>query len=280
MRAAIIYDFDGTLARGSLQERSFIPQIGMTRESFWTEVKERTRNEDADEILVYMHLMIEKARNSGLAITREQLRKHGEDAELFDGLRDRSWFHRMNQYAAQAGLQLDHYILSSGIHEMIVGCPIVDSFKWVYASKYIYEGDQACWPGVAINYTTKTQFLFRINKGIENTWNHADLNAFMPEQQRPVPFSRMIFIGDGDTDIPTMKMLTHQGGHSIAVYDPKREHSDLKKIHALISDGRVDFIAAADYTEKSQLDIIIKGILGRISRHIQSQRPPKKISVD
>lgn len=266
LTTAIIYDFDGTLARGNLQEQSFIPGIGMDREDFWNEVHARTKKEDADEILVYMHLMLEKARALGIEVTEKQLRSHGKSAELFDGLADRSWFRRLDGYAADRGLHLQHYIVSSGIREMILGCPIADEFWRVYASKYIYENGSAAWPGVGINYTTKTQYLFRINKGIDNTWNHKDLNAYMPSEERPVPFNRMVFLGDGDTDIPTMKMLSYQGGHSVAVYDPKRDDRDLDKIHNLISDSRAEFVAPADYQEHSQMDIIIKGILGRIAR--------------
>ena len=267
-RTAIIYDFDGTLARGNIQEHSFIPEIGMTRGEFWKKVKQRTRDEDADEILVYMHLMLERARGRGVDVTNKMLREHGRKAELFDGLADRTWFNRLNEHAATCGLTLEHYIVSSGIHEMIRGCPIYDAFKWVFASKFIYDGDKAAWPGVAINYTTKTQYLFRVNRGIQNTWNNEDLNAYMPDGERPIPFSRMIFLGDGDTDIPTMKMLTYQGGYSVAVYDPRLHDSDLSKIHRLISDDRVNFVAPADYREDSQIDIIVKGILGRIARSV------------
>ena len=266
LKTAIIYDFDGTLARGNIQEHSFIPEIGMTLEEFWDEVNQRTRDEDADAILVYMHMMLEHARRSGINVTADNLREHGRQAELFDGLADRSWFDRLNDHAATNGLELEHYIISSGIHEMIRGCPIYDAFTHVFASKFLYEDGKATAPGAAINYTTKTQYLFRINKGIQNTWNSADLNAYMSEEDRPIPFSRMIFLGDGDTDIPTMKMMTYQGGHSIAVYDPKRDDGDLDKIHRLISDGRVQFVAPADYRENSQVDIIVKGILGRIAR--------------
>lgn len=192
LKTAIIYDFDGTLARGNIQEHSFIPEIGMTREEFWGQVEQRTRAEDADEILVYMHMMLERARQAGVDVTADNLREHGRQAELFDGLADRSWFDRLNDYAANQGLELEHYVISSGIHEMIRGCPIYDAFIHVFASKFLYEGGKAVAPGVAINYTTKTQYLFRINKGIRNTWNSADLNAFTPEEDRPIPFSRMI----------------------------------------------------------------------------------------
>ena len=126
----------------------------------------------------------------------------------------------------------------------------------------------ASWPSLAINYTTKTQFLFRINKGVNNVWDNKKINAFMPENERPIPFSRMIFIGDGDTDIPAMKMTTYNGGHSIATYDPERDSRTLNKIHGLISDGRADFTAPADYTENTQMDIMVKGIIGRIARQV------------
>jgi len=266
---AMIYDFDGTLSRGNLQECSFIPEVGMTRDDFWAAVKRRTKDEDADEILVYMHLMLEKAKDAGEVVTKEMLREHGRNAPLFPGLEGKHWFERVNRFAEKQGLELKSYIISSGIEEMIRGCSIQDAFHKIYASKYIYEGEAAAWPGVAINYTTKTQYLFRINKGIENHWDRAALNAYMPGESRPVPFSRMIFLGDGDSDIPAMKMMTYQGGHSVAVYDELRKPEDLEKIHRLISDGRADFVAPGNYKEKSQLDIIIKGILGRIAHTVR-----------
>ncbi len=263
-RTAIVYDFDGTLARGNIQETTFIPSIGMSKEDFWSEVKRRCKSHDADEILVYMQLMLEKARIAGIPITSTDFRAHGQGALLFPGVPE--WFSRINEHALQRGLELEHYIISSGIDEMIEGCAIRSHFRKVFASKFIYEGGSAAWPGVGINYTTKTQYLFRINKGVENHWDNDAINGYMPEEERPIPFSRMIFLGDGDTDIPTMKMLTHKGGHSVAVYDPNRTTRDLGKIHRLISDGRVEFVAPADYNEKSQLDIVVKGILGRIAR--------------
>lgn len=267
-RTALIYDFDGTLAQGNLQERSFIPDIGMTKDEFWAEVKRRARAEDADEILVYMHLMIEKAQEKHLVVSMNELRTHGKDAPLFRGLADNSWFQRINAFGLEHELSIEHYIISSGIEEMICGCPIYGQFKHVFASKFIYVEGNAAWPGVGINYTTKTQYLFRINKGIANHWDNDAINSYMPERDRPIPFERMIFLGDGDTDIPTMKMLTYKGGHSIAVYDSTRTDRDISKVHKLLSDGRVNFVAPADYDDKSQLDIIVKGILGRISRNV------------
>jgi hypothetical protein len=253
------------LARGNLQEQSFIPQVNLTREQFWAAVKKMTEEEDADEILVYMHLMLAKAAEANIEVTKEVLREHGRNASLFNGLHGGAWFTRVNDFAARCGLELQHYIVSSGIEEMIRGCVIQGEFHRIFASKFIYRGEVAAWPGVAINYTTKTQYLFRINKGVENHWNNKAINQYMPGRSRPIPFERMIFLGDGDTDIPTMRMLTYQGGHSIAVYDEQREKRDLEKIHGLIADNRVDFVAPANFEENSQLDIIVKGILGRIA---------------
>ena len=263
---AIVYDFDGTLARGNLQEQSFIPDIGMQRDDFWAEVKTRTRASDADEILVYMQLMIEKAREKGASVTKSALHEHGKKADLFPGLSDGTWFDRINAHAAELGLKLDHYVISSGVHEMIQGCPIHHRFRHVFASKFIYANSNAIWPGVAINYTTKTQYLFRINKGIHNHWDNVAVNEYTPDHSRPVPFERMIFVGDGYTDIPTMKLLTQKGGYSIAVYDPDPQATlrNLDTIGRLITHDRVNFVAPADYTEDAQLDIIVRGVLGRI----------------
>ncbi|MBS9717124.1 hypothetical protein ACFFUT_06245 [Pseudohalocynthiibacter aestuariivivens] len=213
-----------------------------------------------------MQLMLEKAKDAVIAVTKESLAKHGSSVELFPGLADGSWFDRTNKFAEEHDLNLDHYILSSGTLEMINGCPISRYFKKIFASKYMYVDETAIWPCVAINYTTKTQYLFRLNKGIENTWNDDDLNKFTPENKRPLPFENMVFFGDGDTDVPTMKMLKHKGGTSVAVYEQK-EKKGLDKIHKLLSNERVDFTAPADYKEHSQLDITAKGILGRIARH-------------
>ena len=267
LKTAIIYDFDGTLARGNMQEVSFIPSIGMTPAQFWNEtVRPRTIASDGDGILMYMQMMLQTAREQGSPVTRQTLQDHGRDVALFEGLRDRSWFDRMNEFGAQYGLEIEHYIISAGLEEMIQGCPIAGAFTHVFASKYAYdEDDVAVWPAVGVNYTTKTQYLFRINKGVFNHYEHERINRFIPDDERPVPFERMIFLGDGDTDVPTMKMMHTKGGFSIAVYDPRNSERDQQKIYGLISEDRVNFVAAADYREGSPLDLIVKGLIGRIA---------------
>lgn len=266
-RTAIVYDFDGTLARGNIQEHTFLPELGIDPKPFWAEVKEHKQIHDADEILVYMWRMLERAREKGVPVTKEGLRKHGERTPLFDGVD--TWFDRINAYAAtQFGLAIEHYVISSGIHEMIAGCPIYKYLSKVYASSFIYDANgNAIWPALAINYTTKTQFLFRINKGVPNNWDNESVNRWVPMDSRPIPFSRMLFIGDGETDIPSMKMVRHQGGYSVAVFDPREwgggKGESQKKLYRLIAEDRVHFVAPADYSEGSQLEVVVKGILGR-----------------
>ena len=270
MKTALIYDFDGTLARGNMQEVSFIPSLGMDKAAFWKEAGEFTRRADGDGILMYMQLMLQAAREAGHPVTRQALRDHGQDVKLFDGLKSDltgpGWFERINAVGAKYGLEIEHYIISAGLEEMIEGCPIRPEFRHVFASKFVYDKHGvAIWPAVGVNYTTKTQYLFRINKGVLNHWEHEKINRFMADDDRPVPFERMIFLGDGDTDVPTMKMMHTKGGYSIAVYDPRNSERDQQKIYGLISEDRVNFVAAADYREGSPLDLIVKGLIGRIA---------------
>ena len=271
LKTAIIYDFDGTLARGNMLEVSFIPSIGMDKAAFWQTAEDLAQAADGDRILMYMQRMLAAARDKGEPVTRQTLHDHGRDVALFEGLYDRAtgalpWFERMNALGAQYGLEIEHYILSAGLTEMIEGCPINSAFRHVFASKYVYdENDVAIWPAVGVNYTTKTQYLFRINKGVFNHWDDDRINRFIPDDARPVPFERMIFLGDGVTDVPTMKMMHTKGGFSIAVYDPDNTPRDTNKIHRLISEDRVNFVAAADYREGTAVDLIVKGLIGRIA---------------
>lgn len=270
LKTALIYDFDGTLARGNMQEVSFIPSVGMDKQAFWDEAETLTRAADADGILMYMQLMLNHARANKDPITRAMLRDHGQDVKLFDGLKTDltgpGWFERINAFGALYGLEIQHYIISAGLEEMIDGCPIRPAFRHVFASKYVFdETGEAIWPAVGVNYTTKTQYLFRINKGVLNHYEHERINRFVPDDERPVPFERMIFLGDGDTDVPTMKMMHTKGGYSIAVYDPRVSERDQQKLYSLISEDRVNFVAAADYREGTALDLIVKGLIGRIA---------------
>jgi phosphoserine phosphatase len=266
-RTAIVYDFDGTLAPGNIQEHSFLPKHDVDKGEFWKRVRLVAESQDCDEILVYMHEMLKLARQKNIPITRDDLRKHGADLELYKGVE--SWFDRLNVYASDRGLDLEHYVISSGNDELIRGCQINSRFKRIFASRFLYDEEgTAQWPGLAINYTTKTQYLFRINKGVENSWDNEAVNRWIPLDERPVPFERMIFIGDGDTDIPAMKMTRQQGGHAIAVFKPDiwDNQKTQEKLHNLIAEDRANYVAPADYSQGGQLDVIVKGILARYAR--------------
>jgi hypothetical protein len=194
------------------------------------------------------------------------LQQHGHDIRLFDGVD--CWFEQINAYGREKNLAIEHYVISSGILEIIEGCPIYSRFRKVFASAYAYDdAGHAKWPASAINYTNKTQFLFRINKGIDNVWDNTAINSRMPHAERRIPFERMLFLGDGDTDIPSMKMVRQKGGQAVAVFDPAlfEQRKSQGQLEKLIAEDRVDYVAAADYTADSLLRVVVRGILGRMA---------------
>ena len=258
---ALIYDFDGTLAAGNMQEYDFIPAVGKSNFEFWDEANHLAEQQDADQILTYMALMIRSAQAKGLSLRREAFQESGKKVELYEGVME--WFDRINAYGEQQGVRVVHYINSSGLKEIIEGTPIADKFRKIYACSFLYNVDGiAYWPGVAVNYTNKTQFIFKINKGVESVYDTKQVNQYMEEKARPVPFSRMIYVGDGTTDIPCMRLVKNFGGHSIAVYNPKDE-SKRGEMSTLIRDNRVNHVCPADYSEGSEVDIVVKAIIDK-----------------
>ena len=259
---ALIYDFDGTLAAGNMQEYDFIPAVGKSNFEFWDEANRLAEEQDADQILTYMALMIRSAQAKGLSLRREAFQESGKKVEFYEGVME--WFDRINAYGEERGVRVVHYINSSGLKEIIEGTPIADKFRKIYACSFLYNVDGiAYWPGVAVNYTNKTQFIFKINKGVESVFDTKQVNQYMEEKERPVPFSRMIYVGDGTTDIPCMKLVKNFGGHSIAVYNPKDE-AKRSEMNTLIRDNRVNHVCPADYSESSEMDIVVKTIIDKI----------------
>lgn len=267
---ALIYDFDGTLSPGNMQEFGFIQAIGKDKAEFWAKNKKLSEDNDANGILTYMYLMIQAAKNNGISLRRESFKRFGENVELFDGVKE--WFALVNEYGKSIGLDVKHYINSSGLKEMIEGTPIAKEFENIYACSFLYDVDGiAYWPAVAIDYTAKTQFLFKINKGIKEVSDNKKINQYIPEKERPIPFERMIYFGDGDTDIPCMKMIKEHGGHSIAVY---ANGNSVKKATALqlIKDNRVNFVCPADYRAGKEINMVVKRILDKIKADYEFQR--------
>ena len=262
LTVALIYDFDGTLSPGNMQEYDFIPAIGKSNREFWEESNETAREQDGDPILAYMYRMLHEAKSSGISLRRESFARSGQNIELYEG--GREWFPRINAYAAERGIQLQHYINSSGLREMIEGTPIAKEFRKIYACSFLYDIDGvAYWPAVAVNYTNKTQFIFKINKGIESVYDSRRINEYIEEEQRPVQFRHMIYFGDGTTDIPCMKLVKQQGGHSIAVYNPRSRQKRMEMME-LIRDNRVSYICAADYSPDKEIDCLVRTIIDKI----------------
>lgn len=261
---ALIYDFDGTLSPGNMQEYSFIEELNMTPAQFWGKSTQLSKEQDASGILCYMKLMLEEAKHAGISVKRDSFVKFGEQVELFKGVQE--WFSLINKAGKDIGLSIEHYINSSGLKEMIKGTPIAKEFKNIYACSFIYDKDGvATWPAVAVDYTTKTQFIFKINKGIKEVSDNKKINEYVPEEERPIPFKRMIYFGDGETDIPCMKMVKANGGYSIAVYKPN-DSSKKRTAEKLILDDRVNFVCPADYRENQDIYKVVTTILEKMKR--------------
>ena len=259
---ALIYDFDGTLAPGNMQEYDFIPAVGKSNMEFWEEANTLAEEQDADMVLTYMARMLQAAQSKGLSLRREAFRESGRNVQFYAGVQE--WFKRINEYGNERGINILHYVNSSGLKEIIEGTAIAHEFKNIYACSFLYNVDGiAYWPAVAVNYTNKTQFIFKINKGVESVFDTKDVNRFMEENKRPVPFSRMIYFGDGTTDIPCMRLVKNFGGHSIAVFNPEEERQRTQ-LNELIRDNRVNHVCPADYSEGSEIDVVVKTIIDKI----------------
>ncbi|HXK50059.1 MAG TPA: HAD family hydrolase [Clostridiales bacterium] len=261
-KIAIAYDFDGTLAKGNIQENSFIPDLGITKKKFWDDVKKLSKDYEMDEILAYMYLLITKAKSKEIKFDKKSLKDHGKNVQYFNEVVN--YFNRINQYANSKNIALSHFIISSGTKEMIEGTSIAKEFDYIYASSFKFDQHKVPeWPALAINYTNKTQFLFRINKGIKNAWDNSSINKYMPENERDIPFRNIIYIGDGLTDVPCMKLVKEKSGCSIAVYAPNSKKK--KQVEQLLTENRVNYVASADYSEKNDLYKIITSKIDEIS---------------
>ena len=260
IRIGILYDFDKTLCTTDMQEYDFIKNLGMTSNAFWGEAAAITEQHEVEKILAYMLVMIKKCKERGIPLTEEYLRSCGANVELFNGVL--TWFDRINEYGASLGVEIEHYIISSGTYEIIQGTPIAKYFKRIYACRYMYdENGEAVWPALAINYTLKTQYIYRISKGTLDVTDDYNLNRQQDESLRRIAYHNMIYIGDGLTDIPCMKLVKERGGKSIAVYPAdNREH-----VKPLVEDARINYVCVADYSPESPLEKIVKLMIEKMA---------------
>ena len=259
---ALIYDFDGTLSPGNMQEFGFIQAIGQTPEEFWRKSNTVPEGQEVSSILSYMKLMVDEARAKGISLTRDSFVSFGKAIELYPGVRE--WFALVNEYGRRHGVKVEHYINSSGQTELIEGTPIAREFKKIFACSFWYdESGVAVWPAVAVDYTAKTQFLFKIAKGIMDISDNTRVNESQKEDEKPIPFSHMIYFGDGTTDVPCMKIVKMFGGNSIAVYDPASERKSATA-RKLLRQNRVNFICEADYRVGGQMYEVVATIIDKI----------------
>lgn len=257
VKVALIYDFDKTLCTKDMQEYQLIPNLGYQNPvDFWKEVSAFSEQHHLDRISAYLYLLVKKYEEQNNPLTLQHFDHLGACVEFYEGVL--SWFERVNAYGKNLGLEIEHYIISSGNSEVIGATPIAKYFKKIYACRYYYEDGIAKWPAHIVNYTTKTQYLFRINKQVLDETNDADLNAYQAMENRPIPFHRMIYIADGLTDIPCMKLVKEYGGKSIAVY-ADQIHSQVAK--QLLEENRVDFACMSNYSKGSNLEKTIFDIL-------------------
>ena len=256
---AICYDFDKTLTPNEMQAQGYIQSLGYEVEEFWNKSNEMAADNDMDENLSYMYMMVNEFKDHH-KLDRKTLEAYGAEVQLFSGVND--WFKRIRDYGLKRGVLVEHYIISSGIKEMIEGTEIAKNgeFEKIYASSFYFDDKGiARWPAQVVNYTNKTQFLFRIQKGTLDI-NDPGINDYFPPDEIRVPFRNIIYIGDSDTDIPCMKLVNTYGGFSVGVYNP--DHSK-EKVYRMIKDNRIKYFAPADYRENKELDLIIKNIIER-----------------
>ncbi len=257
---ALLYDFDKTLCTQDMQNYAFIPSLGMAPGDFWREANSFGWHEKMDGILAYMYTMIRQCREKNIPLTRESLNHCGRSISFFPGVTD--WFQRIDRFGSLLGIQVEHYVISSGLREIIDGSAIAGAFKEIYASEFYYnDAGEPVWPKLAVNFTAKTQFVYRINKGVLDVSDDKTLNASMPDDSKRVPFTNMIYIGDGLSDVPCMKMMRAYGGQAIAVYQAVNRPG----VEQLLRQGRVDFVYPADYREGTDLEITVKNIIRKMA---------------
>lgn len=260
---AVCYDFDRTLSPDDMQAQGFIQSVGENVKEFWRQSNKLAKSNDMDMNLAYMLTMVKKCKGK-FYMTREKLAEYGAGVKLYDGVPE--WFDRIDEYGDSRGIIVEHYIISSGLKEMIEGTKIAKKFKKIYASSFAFdEYGVPEWPAQTINYTNKTQFLFRIEKGCLDINDHGGVNEYIPPENIRVPLRNIVYLGDSDTDIPCMKLVNSYGGHSIGVYDGAT--GDKSKVYSLLKNNRIRYFAPADYTEGSEIDRLVKAIIDKTAAY-------------
>ena len=259
---AVCYDFDKTLTPDDMQAQGYIQSVGYDVKKFWDESNGLAKDNEMDQNLAYMYVMKREAEGK-LVFTKKNLENAGRGIKLFPGVKE--WFERIRKFGEENEVVVEHYVISSGLKEMIDATDIAraGAFKKVYANSFYYNSKGVAeWPAQIVNYTNKTQFLFRISKGCLDI-NDPRINEYYPPEKIRVPFRNIVYIGDSDTDVPCMKLVNTNGGHSIGVFNPKT--ADKTKVYKMMHDNRIKYFVPADYSVGAELDVLLQSIIRKTS---------------
>jgi len=255
-KIALCYDFDGTLCPGYMQDQKLLHDCKIEPKDFWIKVANYAKENHSDPTLAYLMLLEQQMRLAGLKVNAETFIKYGKELKLFKGVDE--WFSRIKQFGKLHNIEIQHFIISSGLADVIKGCSFIKDIKLVYASSYIYKDGKGVWPKLSVNYSNKVQFLYRINKGTFDVFDQVGVNAKKdPNDSINIPFQNFIFFGDGETDVPCFSVNQKNSGKNICIYEKGNEKSfEIGK--KLYSEGRVHYLLDGDYSENSEIDKLIK----------------------
>jgi hypothetical protein len=271
---AIVYDYDQTLSPNYMQEEVLFPAFGIDPRAFWRRAQELVREEGYDNELAYMKVLLDCLGMD--RPTNARLKTLGGSLRFYPGLPQ--MFEEFSkglvpaQHAAH-GIRVEHYIISSGLKILIEGSRLAPYVNGIFGCEFA-EDEAGCitFPKRVISHTQKTQYLFRINKGLLSM--SQDVNDHMPPGIRPVPFHNMIYIGDGPTDVPCFTVVRQHGGNAIAVYNPDDpSRNSFRKCYQLSAHAdRVRHIAPADFRAGSHLRLILEQMVNEIGNRIVEAR--------
>lgn len=271
---ALVYDYDQTLSPSYMQDDVLFPKFGIDPEQFWKKCNLLVTQQSWDGELAYMkclldYLAMDNVSNADLTELGKGLSYYPGVETVFEEMRDQC----IRPEHEAAGIKVEHYIVSSGLQALLVGCSLADKVKAIFGCEFGEdELGRISFPKRTISHTTKTQYLFRINKGMIDTKD--DVNDHMPAEARPIPFENMIYVGDGPTDVPCFTVMKKNGGHAIAVYNPKDQTGrSFRKCYQLSTHAdRLKHIAPADYRKGSHLRLLLEEMVKEVADRILSQR--------
>ncbi len=262
-RIAILYDFDYTLAPAYMHEFGLMQDMGYDNiKEFFRANEKLAIDDDMDMCLSLMCGLVEHGKIQNKKITRKYLNDCGKNITYYPGVVE--WFDKINEVGKAFDYEIEHYVVSSGVKEIIEGCSIANKFKRIYGSFFAYKDEEAFWPSQIVNYTSKTQYIYRVRKNALDDLRAIDkVNEKMNDNEL-LSFKNIIYLGDSETDIPSFKVVKNSGGLSICVYgDNKIAKSIAEKC---FTEGRVNFYTPADYREGSELYNLVVGYIKNIAK--------------